>query len=196
MHAKIKIQIDYTSLLIPIILVSEGNFSDAAALLLAATIHECGHLLAARLLKIPVLSLHISVLGAQLRLCDPFLSYKREWLLCAAGPLTSGLLAFFMSMLGLFFPIFFSKLAQISLVLGIVNLLPIGWLDGGRMLRATCYQILSPTCARAIVRAISFLCFLTLWMTSVYLILRMGRSLSLFVFSFSLFVRFFLSKAE
>lgn len=198
MKFKTAFQLDYTSLLIPLMLLLEGRICYFFSLLLAALIHECGHLLAARLLRIPIASLHVSVLGAQLKLGDPLLSYKREWLLCAAGPFSSvvfALLLFVLKHVAPFLPLP-NMLPEISVGLGIVNLLPIGWLDGGRMLRTTCYQLLSATAARMIVRVTSFLCFLALWMTSVYLILRMGRSLSLFVFSFSLFIRFFLSEAE
>lgn len=198
MRNKTTVQLDYASLLIPIMLLIEGRFAYLFALLLAAAIHECGHLLAARLLHIPISSLRISILGARLQLSDPLLSYRREWLLCAAGPLFSLLFFAIARCLGsvlLHFP-FFEEAGAISAALGIVNLLPIGWLDGGRMFRASCYQILSPGIARGLLRTVSFLCFLLLWMISVYLLLRVGNSLSLFIFSFSLFLRFFLSEAE
>ena len=81
MRNKTTVQLDYASLLIPIMLLIEGRFAYLFALLSAAAIHECGHLLAARLLHIPISSLRISILGARLQLSDPLLSYRREWLL-------------------------------------------------------------------------------------------------------------------
>lgn len=189
-----RIVFDRISLLVPLMLVLEGKFSYTASLLLAAVLHECGHLLAAHLMNIPIRSLRVSMLGAQLTLEDSLLSYEREWILCAAGPLFSllgagggGLLA------ALCRSERNSNFAMISLALALVNLLPVGWLDGGRMFRAACRRYLSPKIADRSLRAVSFLFFLLLWMTSVYLLLRAGNSLSLFTFSLSLFVRFFLS---
>ena len=198
MKLKVNIRVDYISLLIPLMLLIEGRIGYVIALLSAAAIHECGHLIAARLLRIPLSSLHISILGACLELGDPLLSYRREWLLCATGPLFSILFSAFSFALAYMWPQFhlFVESGAISAALGIINLLPIGWLDGGRMFRAVCYQLLPQAIARVLLRAVSFLCFLTLWMISVYLLLRAGNSLSLFVFSFSLFLRFFLMETE
>lgn len=198
MNSKIKIHVDCTSFMIPILLVLEGHLTDVLALLISAAMHECGHLLAARLLHLPLSSLRVSLLGAQLQLRDPLLSYKKEWILCAAGPLFSTLFSLVAYLISIVRPdpLLFEKLADASFALGLINLLPIGWLDGGRMFRAVCQLLFSPAVARIIARTVSFLCFLFLWMISVYLILRMGRSLSLFIFSFSIFIRFFLADGE
>ena len=89
MKDKPTIRIDAVSLLIPLLMLAQERLSHTLSLLLAAALHETGHLLAARLLRISLSSFHISILGAQLQLKDPLLSYRREWLLCAAGPLFS-----------------------------------------------------------------------------------------------------------
>ena len=197
-YSNITLQWDYTAFLLPIILLMEGRPSYLLAWLTSAVIHEIGHLCAAKWLHIPIQTLHISILGAQLRLTDPLLSYRKEWLLCATGPLFSTLGALCAIGLGKIFPymMIWNDVCGISMALGLINLLPIGWLDGGRMHRAFCYQFFTPTTARAVVRLVSFLCFLLLWMTSVYLMLHFGNSLSLFAFSFTLFLRFFLSDAD
>ena len=197
-HSDITIRWDYTAFLLPAVLLFEGRLTYLSAWLLSAIIHECGHFFMAGWLHIPIRSLHISILGAQIQLSDPLLTYRKEWLLCATGPLFSGLGALCGVLLsktssGISF---WNEFCGISFVLGAINLLPIGWLDGGRMHRALCYQLLSPTIARGAVRIVSFLCFLLLWMTSVYMMLRFGNSLSLFAFSFSLFLRFFLSDTD
>ena len=54
--------------------------------LVAVLIHEGGHLIAARCLGIPIAALHLSLPGARLVPANPLLSYRDEWLLCAAGP--------------------------------------------------------------------------------------------------------------
>ncbi|MBQ8214087.1 MAG: hypothetical protein IJZ80_08770, partial [Clostridia bacterium] len=59
----------------------------------AAVLHECGHLLAAKLLRIPPRALHLDLLGARIEVDGYLLSYGEEWVLCAAGPLVSLLAA-------------------------------------------------------------------------------------------------------
>ena len=195
---KIRSHIDFDpiSILMLLALLAEEHVSSTFILLLAALIHECGHLWIAHILHISIGSLHISMLGARLELKDPLLSYEKEWALCMAGPL---------------FSLFFSALAAwiaaarpdwecvrlfsvTSYALGIVNLLPIGWLDGGRIFRALCMMLLPTHTANLLLQICSFLFLLFLWMISVYLLIRVGNSLKLFVFSLSLFFRFFLSK--
>ena len=56
---------------------------------LAALLHECGHLAAARLLKIQPGQMRLDFLGARMEITGRVLSYGEEWLLCAAGPLAS-----------------------------------------------------------------------------------------------------------
>ena len=46
--------------------------------------------------------------------------------------------------------------------------------------------------AERVLRILSFSCILLLWGTSVYLMLRIGSSLALFVFSSALFAQMFL----
>lgn len=195
MKTNFTIHFDRISLLMVLALVMENRLPQTASLLLAATLHECGHLLTARILRVPIVSLHISILGARLEVGDPLLSYRHEWMLCAAGPLFSFLFAGGATWLASAFP--FAEgirlFAMTSVALGIINLLPVGWLDGGRMFRAMCLQMLPHRVATAMIHTVSFAFLLLLWMSSVYLLLRVGNSLSLFVFSFSLFFRFFLS---
>ena len=193
MQKKIRLYFDRISILMLLALLIEEPLSYTATLLLAAFLHECGHFAAAHLLNIPIASLHISILGAQLELQDPLLSYRREWLLCFAGPLFSFAAAAAGQLLLSAFPNapLLDRFIITSCALGIVNLLPIGCLDGGRMFRAMCRLILPHRAASILLECLSFIFLLTLWMISVYLMLRMGNSLKLFIFSFSLFFRFF-----
>ena len=193
MKSNIRIRFDRISILMLLALLIEEPLSYTATLLLAAFLHECGHFFVAHLLGIPISSLHISILGAQLELRDPLLSYRREWLLCFAGPLFSFAAAAVGGLLLLVFPNvpLLCHFVMTSCALGIVNLLPIGCLDGGRMFRAMCRQLLPHRAASIFLESLSFIFLLILWMTSVYMMIRMGNSLKLFIFSFSLFFRFF-----
>lgn len=169
--------------------------------LTAAVIHECGHLFAARLLKIELRSLDIGPLGATIRTRGSLISYGREWLLCAAGPaanLASGAAAYM---------IFHGSerftpggtafgFCSVSLMLALLNLLPVEGFDGGRMLYAAVVSLAGPRAARGLLSFCSVISLCGLWMLSVYLLLRWGASLSLFIFSASVFCRVFIESDE
>lgn len=161
------------------------------AALLAAGVHELGHLCAARLLRIPVRKLRLHLLGAGLSLGGAPLSYGAEFLLCAAGPLSSLLLSALLSPLWGYAVC--RQLSCASLLLGLFNLLPVRAFDGGRMLSAALSVVCTPEVTDRILSVISGLCLLLLWATAVYFLLRAGDGLSLWCFSMSLLSRFFTS---
>jgi len=163
--------------------------------LLAAFLHEVGHLLAARLLKIPLGELRLGFLGARIEVRGRMLSYGEEWLLCSAGPLSS----LFLAVLGaLFWDVFAAArlFSCASLLLGILNLLPIRTFDGGRMLECLLLGCLGARAAERVMGVCSFLFLVLLWGVSAYFLLRAGDGLSMLCFSVSLFFRFFGGEGE
>lgn len=167
--------------------------------LLAAALHECGHLLAAYLLRIPLRSLCISGLGASLRVQSSLISYSREWLLCAAGPFANFLSAFFTYLIYIrggspseCAEWFFAA----SVMLGALNLLPSEGFDGGRMLYCCTAQLWGVSLASGVLSASSFVSIMLLWMVSVYLLIKYKTSLTLFVFTLSLFYRIFINSRK
>ena len=161
-----------------------------AMTVLAAALHECGHLGAARVLHIPFGQMKLDFLGARLEVRGRMLSYGEEWILASAGPLAS--------LLGAAGGALFwsrSYYAQMfscaSLLLGLLNLLPIRSFDGGRMLECTLSHFLATRVLQDAMRVISFLFLCILWMVAVYFLLKSGSGLSLFCFSMSLLSRFF-----
>ena len=166
----------------------------AAMSLLAATLHEVGHLVAARLLKIPIRAMRFDLLGARIDVNGRILSYGEEWLLCMAGPLSSLLF----SLLG---SLFWShgKLAIVfscaSLLLGLLNLLPIQTFDGGRMLECALLAFSTPQRASTILRGCTFLFLWFLWTFSAYLMIKIADGISLFFFTLTLLSRFFEEKS-
>lgn len=162
----------------------------ALAALIAAAVHEAGHLAAAKALAVPVRSLHFHLLGAGLVPGGRLLTYGEEFLLCVAGPLAS---LFFAALPAPFWSSspFAVSLSCTSLILGILNLLPIRAFDGGRMLESAVSARFSPAVSDTVLTATSLVFLFLLWSIAVYFLLRAGDGLSLWCFSMSLFSRFF-----
>ena len=161
-----------------------------AAVLLAAGVHELGHLLAARLLRVRMTSLRVDFLGARLDASGRLLTYGEEWLLCAAGPIFS---LFFSALLSPLWEIgfFWVQVSCASVLLGALNLFPVKGFDGGRMLCSAVSYFGGEEKGEATLRWSSILSVLLLWGVAVYFLLRVGDGLSLFCFSMGLFARLF-----
>ena len=160
-----------------------------AAALMAATIHELGHLWAARQLGISFSEMAITPFGATLTPTSYLGSYTDEILVAAAGPFVNLLSALIIWPLHVGALSFFRFFTLASLFLGLLNLLPVSGFDGGRIL-----SCLFPHASKHVLALTSFLTLFFLWSFSVYLLLRVGNSLSLFVFSCSLFCKLFVRK--
>lgn len=159
------------------------------ATVLAALVHEGGHLAAALCMGIPLSCIRFDLFGARITVADRLLSYGEEWLLCAAGPLASLFLA------PLLYPLwgisrFAVALSAASLLLGLLNLLPVRSFDGGRMAEVTLCRIFGARAAFFAMSALTLAVLFWLWALSVYFLLRSGGGISLFCFSLGLFVRF------
>ena len=188
-----KFRIGILSILLMIsLLIDQSLFS--LAMILAIILHECGHILAARLCGIKLRECRIGLFSAGLFPKDSIFSYKKEIFLCFAGPavnfITSLPLIFFIHENTAFLQYFVFS----SIALGILNLIPIADFDGGRILRAFLYILVEERYARGFLYLLSMVCVLLLWLLSVYILLRRGSSLSLFIFSISLFGRIFVSE--
>ncbi len=94
----------------------------------AAAVHELSHIGAILCAGGRAEGLNFSFTGLEILCRTELLSYGREFLCAGAGPLGSIALAVIASKTGLY------TLAGVSLVLGLYNLLPISFLDGGKML--------------------------------------------------------------
>ena len=159
------------------------------ATLLCVAVHECGHLLAARSLHVRIRTLELDIGGAQLITAGLFPSYRAEWLVAAAGPAASFLLALFL------FPVageFAKSSVQTSISLALFNLLPIRGFDGGRMLFAASAPLVGETVATHATSVATYLALLFLFALASCLLLRHGENLTLLVLCTSLFAKLFL----
>ncbi len=156
----------------------------------AILVHEGGHLLAARLCRIKTDGFSVDTLGARLSLTGTALSYQKELAICISGPLanlfsiapvyrlrTNTDIGFFIS---------------VSLALALLNLLPIKGFDGGRIFHCLTSLAFPPTVSERLYSLSSFFCLFILWCGSVYMMIRTGADVSLFIFSASIFTRVFL----
>ena len=162
--------------------------------LTSATLHEAGHIAAAKFRGVSFCRLNVGILGARLSASTGVCSYKDEIVICAAGPAVNFICAAVGEALrGLYnfeseaYSLFFLS----SLCLGILNLLPIKSFDGGRILSSLLSHIFGISAAEKALGVLSFLSLFALWSISLYLLLKTAASLSLFVFSLSLFASLF-----
>ena len=160
--------------------------------LLSAAFHECGHILASKLLGIGLDEMKLDLFGARLSVSSKQISYHAEFLLCAAGPFFSLLLSVLLSLFNCNTYVFFQDLRDSSLFLGLLNLIPVRGFDGGRMLTSLLSLISSPYFANLIERLLTGVFLIILWGIAVYLLLITGGGLILFVFSAGLFCKVFL----
>lgn len=159
--------------------------------LLAAAVHEFGHICVAKILQIPFRSLTLSPYGALLKPCASMGSYSDELLIAAAGPFFNLLSALAIWPWAKGTNSFVFSFFVSSLFLGFLNLLPVSEFDGGRILTCLFCRRLNPLVVSRILEITSFVIVFILWTLSVYLLLRVSSSLSLFVFSCSLFMKLF-----
>ncbi len=163
------------------------------AVISATLIHELGHVLGAILTKIKITRFSVDLLGARLDTGRALISYTDEIILSAAGPFFNILSA--IAFYGVSLP-FFEYFTTASLSLAVLNLLPIETFDGGRILYCFLSKISSNDSAALLLRALSLICLFILWCVSAYFLIRSSSSLSLFMFSLTLFNRLFLPNKE
>ena len=189
-----KIKIGCFALLLFITLFITHSYFAISALI-AILIHETGHIIAAKKLKIKMTLCKIDIFGASLTPASNDFSYLDEMFLCICGPA----LNFFTAAVAMPF-YFITKNTVVlyfvlaSLSLGLLNLIPIKGFDGGRIFMATLCLLTDIYMAEKILSVVSFICIFILWVMSIYFLLMSGSNLSLFVFSISLFLKIFVKE--
>ena len=155
----------------------------------AAGLHETGHLLASAAVGVPMRGLSLDLFGARLEM-GGMTSYRGEAVVAAGGPffsLVSAAVAYPMAAGygGDGAVLFFWS----SLILGGVNLLPVGTLDGGRILRCLCAALWGDRVAAGVTRVCTRVVTGLLWLWTAYALMRVSQMLTLFAFSLCLLLR-------
>ena len=174
-------------LLFPALFTLLNGVRDSLPFLLAALLHESGHLLACRLLRVPIRFFRPTATGAVIGYDPSTLSYQGEIWIAAAGPLAN--LAGFLSC----FPGECSRgralFGVACLSLAVFNILPIRHLDGGVILRDLLFYLLGPVRGEKIGEKISRVCTVCLWTCAVAVQIRCGGNLSLLFISVCLLTK-------
>lgn len=191
---KMKIKINFFAIMLFLSIIISNSYY-AFIPIFAAVLHELGHIISANICGVRLNNLDVGILGARLSIGSGICSYKNEIIICAAGPTVNFISAYFALLISklnhgqnAITDIFF----WCSLSLGIINILPIKSLDGGRIISALISHIGTLKSAEITVDILSFLTLFALWCISLYLLLKSASSLSLFVFSVSIFASIFL----
>ncbi len=131
-----RIRIHPLALLTALAFIGMGQGLSVLMALLALSLHELAHVLAAKAFRIPVPEVEITPFGGVARMEDmsqatPF----QQFMVAAAGPAMSWLCCLVCAgLLQLGWMAYLSLLAVVSVSLGVLNLLPLPVLDGGHLL--------------------------------------------------------------
>ena len=141
--------------------------------LLACALHEFGHWYMLRIFSTDIKCIYITAHGAKMEF-ENRLSYIEECFAAAAGPCVNLALAFACSRL-LHIPVF----AGVNLALALFNLLPIGPLDGARIVYCLIAQFTDESMSYRICRCVTFSFTLFFGVLGIIIALH-GGNLTLF----------------
>lgn len=148
-----------------------------AALLPAALLHELAHYAVLRLCGVRTARFTLTGLGASLYVPELHrLSYGAELLSAAAGPLMNLLLWVLLSLTGREELTLF---AGAQMVLGVLNLLPVRPMDGGRILWLATAYLTEPYTADRVATAVGLAASSALLALCLWLVLTTGSGLFL-----------------
>jgi len=166
------------------LLLRTGNLSDVALFLLAALIHEAGHLLAAVALGYGPKGFFVTPAGLSLRLDLSLAPYRKEIMIHCAGPLANGIALFAAFLLLRFdfsFPLLYFFFCN-GLFL-FFNVMPVKGLDGYQALYAALSLHLDEDTAERILSPLHRIFFVLIFLFGLWALIRF-RNASLLVFSF------------
>lgn len=183
---KLKISISPATFILLVCMIATTPLPGMVGCISAAVIHELGHIAAAKLLRIDLTHMKLDILGARLATTGRLCSYPALIGLCLAGPLIN-LLCFTLTLPFSERSAWITEFCLSNLSLCMLNLIPIHGFDGGRILHGLLSNFMGITAVERICSFAGFCSLLCMWLFSVWLLLRTGASLTLFVFSCCLF---------
>lgn len=179
-----------TLLIIPIVILDPSG--EIAATVLSALFHELGHLSVIRLCGIGIKTIRVTPYGLEIEARRKYRSFFEEIAVNCSGCAVNFM--FFMLFHGK--GVFLENIAASSLILGILNALPIISLDGGEALRALLSLGTSFRVAEKTSYAISFITLTLVWSLAAYIFFFTGYNYSLFIMSLWLFGRIYCKRKQ
>jgi len=153
-------------------------------------VHECFHLMATQILKVPIKGIRIMPYGITLKIKSHYISQpEHEIIIATAGPFANILMIIFALILKSYCPvkpddmIFF---VFANTVIAAVNLIPALPLDGGRILKAALTLKWGFIKAANFTLKITEICIVILFIGGIWLLYVTHFNLSLFIISFFL----------
>lgn len=137
--------------------------------LFACFCHELGHYIVIRLLHHDIKKIRLSVVGAEMVL-DHAMGYWQEMAAALAGPAVNLLLAAAAKYS------FSSLFVGLNLLLGVFNLLPVGELDGARVLRCAVSILFGADTAESVNRRLNMIITVVLLWGGAFLLLAGGNA--------------------
>ena len=192
-RAAVEISYPFAAMLALILLLDTKEI--AAAGLLAALVHEAGHLLWMRICRIEIERLGFTLSGIHIQTKGVDLSgYREEAVLALAGPLMNLVVALFLFS----FPrtVFVERLILSNLAILGINILPIRALDGGSALEALLSMCMNRERAEKITFAVSVTCLVPLVFLGVLFVFRSRYNFTLLILSLFLVYNILLYSKE
>jgi len=141
--AGIDFKINWMLLVLSIIYIYLGLGTEVLLVIAGILIHEVGHMVSAKMLKVNILEVELFPFGGQAKIEDfTGLDPEKEIYVAAAGPVISLSLAAFLWAVLPEYGNMMKLFIRLNLFLGIFNLLPALPLDGGRIIRSILSKIL------------------------------------------------------
>ena len=152
-----KITVSFFATMLILSLAISGAYN-AIIPLIAATLHEAAHVIAAKARGVRLKKFDVGIFGARLTMSEGIYSYADEIVICAAGPLvnlfSAGICICICNVGGIESELF-SLFILSSIALGVINLLPVRSFDGGRILLSALSYIITSSSAEKFLSFIS-----------------------------------------
>ncbi len=156
--------------------------------LLAAFLHELGHITAMVFLKVPIAEFRLSAFGACITAENPSaISYCKEFFIALSGPLVGFLVSVISAKCHAF------VFSGVNFSLSIVNMIPVPPLDGGRALRSVIGCLLPISIIDTVFRCIGVCVALVLVIVSLVFSATAQCRLTLMLFSAFFLYRVFMN---
>ena len=154
----------------------------------AVIIHEAGHFLTGAALGLKAEAVTLSPLGADIRYAG-IIPYKTDVLTALAGPLSSVIFALAARFIS-------HEYFAVSLIYGLLNLLPVPCFDGDRMARGVVYGRLPYDKADTVCCVINTVFLILLYLFSVFLLFYTSFNASLLLICAYIFVKSYMQMGK